>query len=76
MIKKLNELGIKTIKTDSNIIMTKTTFSRKEIEIIEDNDISLVNVLDINNKLHLRIAIQDEKTNREFISILKKIINK
>lgn len=76
MIGRLNELGIKCYKSNSNIIMTKTTFSKKEIEIIEDNDISLVNVLDINNKIHLRIAIQDEKTNREFISILKKIINK
>lgn len=74
MINRLNELGIKTYKSNSNIIMTKTTFTQKQIDLIEKNNISLVKVLDINNKIHLRIAIQDIKTNKLFIDILKNIL--
>ena len=74
MINRLNELGIKSYKSDSNIIMTKTTFTQKQIDLIEENNISIVKVLDINNKIHLRIAIQDVKTNKKFIDILKNIL--
>ena len=74
--RELSNMGIETYKSDSNILLTKNTFTNKELKLIEDNEISIVKVKDIYNKVHIRIAVQDTNTNREFISILKKIINK
>ena len=72
--KELKKLKIDLIKSDSNIIMTKTTFDNSFIEMLKENDISVVPVYDEYNKLHIRIAIQDKKTNEIFINKMKEII--
>ena len=54
--------------------MTKTTFDNSFIEMLKENDISVVPVYDEYNKLHIRIAIQDKKTNEIFINKMKEII--
>ncbi len=71
--KELNKLNIKMIKSDSNIIMTKTIFSDDFIRVLEENDMSVVPIYDENENLHIRIAVQDEKTNLMFIEKLKNI---
>ena len=72
--KELNDMGIKVVKSDSNILMTKTSFIDNFINVLEDNDISVVPVYDELDRLHFRIAVQDRKTNNLFVKKLKKII--
>lgn len=75
MIKRLEEMGIKCIPSESNTIMTETTFNNKFINLLEMNNVSVVPVYDEKNKVHIRIAIQDSKTNKKFLKIMTKIIN-
>ena len=72
--KKLKELGIDVIKSNSNILMTRTIFKNNFIYALNKNDISVVPIYDENNKLHIRIAIQDKNTNNLFIKKIKKIM--
>lgn len=73
---ELKNIGIETYNSNSNILLTKTTFTKSEIDNIEKNNISVVKVKDKNDRIHIRIAIQDEYTNKAFINKLKKIISK
>lgn len=75
IIKKLDKIGIKCILSDSNTIMTDSVFKNEFLKLLEQNNISVVPVYDENNKLHIRIAIQDEITNKKFVDILVKIMN-
>lgn len=70
--KELNNLGIKTISSYSNTLMTETTFKKEFIEKLSNNNISVVKVIDEKNKLHFRVAVQDRKTNKRFIAAVKK----
>lgn len=72
IIHQLNKISF--LESSSNLLMTRSTFNKKIIDKLENNDVSLVYVYDENNKLHLRIAIQEEKTNDEFIHVVKEVI--
>ena len=74
IVKKLEKIGIKCISNDSNTIMTESVFKNEFLKLLEQNDVSVVPVYDENNKLHIRIAIQDEITNKKFLDILLKIM--
>lgn len=76
IIKKLKKIGIKCIPSDSNIIMTESIFKNEFLTLLEQSDVAVVPVYDENNKLHIRIAIQDVITNKKFLDILIKIMNK
>ena len=71
----LKKIGIETYPSNSNVLLTKNYFTPEEISLIEDNDISVVKVIDENNKIHIRLAIQEHKTNDSFITQIKKIFN-
>lgn len=71
----LSNIGIETLDTYSNTIFTTTVFNSKFIEILELNDISVVPIIDQCDKLHLRIACQTHKINKDFIEKLKQIKN-
>jgi len=73
---ELKKMNIEVIKSDSNILMTKTCFIDDFINILEDNDISIVPIYDEFNKFHFRIAVQEHKVNNMFIKRLKKILKK
>ena len=55
--------------------MTDSFFKNEFLKLLEQNNISVVPVYDENNKLHIRIAIQDEITIKKFVDILVKIMN-
>lgn len=74
LISQLERVGIEVIESDSNTIMSKTIISEQVIDKLFDDDVSLIKVYDINNKIHFRIAVQEIKTNREFICRIRKII--
>lgn len=70
----LENLGIKTISSDSNTIMSETTFDEQLIEELFNNDISVIKIYDEFNKIHFRIAVQDKISNKKFIDKLKNIM--
>ena len=72
---ELNKLGIDTFETFSNTLFTKTTFKNEIFDIIEKHNISIIPVIDQENKNHFRIAIQNHKINKLFIKELYKINN-
>ena len=72
--KELEKLDIKTIESNSNTLMTETTFDENFMTELSNNDISVVPVFDEKNKLHIRIAVQDKKTNKKFIYNFKKCL--
>lgn len=74
LISQLERVGIEVIESDSNTIMSKTIISEQVIDKLFDEDLSLIKVYDVNNKIHFRIAVQEIKTNREFICRIRKII--
>ena len=76
IINQLKKMGIETIKSDSNTIMSKTIVDEQLINELFNEDISLIKVYDEDNKIHFRIAVQDIKLNNIFIEKLKKIINR
>lgn len=73
LVKHLKELGIETLKTYSNTIFTSTAFKNEFINELFKHNISGVPIKDQNEKLHLRIACQNHKTNRMFIMKLSRI---
>lgn len=73
MIKELNKMGIKCIHSETNTLMTETTFNKKFLDLLEENDVSVVPVIDENGFIHIRIAIQDAMTNSAFLKKLTKI---
>lgn len=74
LIKQLQKLGVECIPSKSNTIMTKTFFDNEFLNLMEINNVSIVPIYDELNKIHLRIAIQDSKTNEQFINVIKNII--
>ncbi len=76
LFSELNKMGIKVIKSDSNILMTETCFNDEFINVLGDHDISVVPVYDEDGRLHFRIAVQERKVNNLFINRLKKILQK
>ncbi len=75
LISELKKLDVEVIKSDSNTIMSKTTFSQKVFDDLLLNDVSIVTIFDEYNKIHFRIAVQDEKTNKIFIEKLKYVLS-
>ena len=74
MMKQLEEIGIHTIASDSNTIMSKTIVEDQLVDKLFEEDISLIKVYDEENRIHFRIAVQDKKSNKDFIRKIKKII--
>ena len=75
LVKQINELGIECTESDSNIVMTKTPFNENFFGQLKKYEISIVKVYDEFGKIHMRIAIQNEKTNKEFIRTLSTIMS-
>lgn len=73
IINKLEQIGIKCLKSDSNVIMTETCFSPSFIDKLLKEDIGVVLVYDEKDNIHMRIAVQDEEINDEFIDKIAKI---
>ena len=76
LISELKGLGIEVIESDSNTIMSKTTFDEEVIENLFLNNVSVITLYDESNKIHFRIAVQDRKSNEMFIKRLKEVLNK
>lgn len=74
MTQELENIGIKVLESYTNTIFTKTYFDQKFLQELEKNNISVVPIYDEKKQLHIRIAIQDETTNKQFITKLKKIL--
>ena len=75
MINELNKIDIEWILSQSNKIITKSHFNVNFLELLQKNGVSVVPVYDETNNLHIRIAIQDAKTNKKFINVIKRIMN-
>ena len=71
----LEKLGIRTIESFSNTLFTKSYFDHNFIKYLDENDISVVPVYDKNNNLHIRIAVQSRKINKEFLKKIEEIIS-
>lgn len=71
---ELKKIGIETLESYSNTIFTKTYFDSRFLDVLDKNNVSVVPVYDKNNNLHIRIAVQDKKTNIEFIKKIKQIL--
>lgn len=67
---QLEKIGIQTIKSDSNTIMSKTIIDEQLINELFNEDVSLIKVYDENDKIHFRIAVQDIELNDIFIEKL------
>lgn len=76
IIFQLEEMGIETIKSDSNTIMSKTSIDEQLINELFNDDVSLIKVYDEDNKIHFRIAVQNIEINDVFLEKLKKIKNR
>lgn len=72
----LKLLGIETYISQSNVLFTKNSLPSNFIENLYKNEVSVLPCLDQYNDLHIRIAVQDEKTNDAFIKKLKYIKQK
>lgn len=72
----LNKLGIKLIPSNSNTLLTETTFSKNIYEELSNCNVSVVPIIDQDNLLHFRIAIQDSKTNKKFIKKIREVFEK
>lgn len=75
LFSELNKVGINCLKSFSNILFTKTIFDISFINKLSENDISVVPIYDKDNNLHIRIAVQDRKTNDLFLKKIKKILS-
>ena len=76
IIFQLEKMGIETIKSDSNTIMSKTNIDEQLINELFNNDVSVIKVYDEDNKIHFRIAVQNIEINEIFIEKLKNIKNR
>lgn len=74
--KELEKLGIEFYESKSNILFTKTKLNSNILNELHKNDISVVNTYDKEKIPHIRIAVQDRKTNDIFIEKFKEIFNK
>lgn len=74
IINQLEKINIKCIKSNSNTIMTITTFDDKFMKELTNRQVSVVPIKDEYNLTHIRIAIQDPSTNKKFLSIISNIV--
>ena len=70
IINSLKNVGIECTNSSSNIIFTKTTFNKKLFDFLNKYEVSVIPILDENEKYHIRIAIQDIETNDYFLEIM------
>lgn len=73
IINQLEKMGIETIKSDSNTIMSKTIIDEQLIKELFNEDVSLIKVYDEEAKIHFRIAVQDIELNDIFIKKIKEL---
>ena len=74
--KRLKEIGIEFYDSNSNTLFSKKGLSREMIAKFYKNDISVTIIQDQDEKLHIRIAVQERKTNKLFIKTCKEIFSK
>lgn len=74
MIIELKKIGIDTIHSDSNTIMSKTIIDEQLIKELFKENISLIKVYDEYNKIHFRVAVQSVELNKIFIKKMQKIL--
>ena len=75
-------IGIKSVSAATGTLTfvhsgywwTRTCFNSDFINQLINMNVSVVPIYDENNKIHLRIAVQDKKTNKSFIKVMNKII--
>lgn len=70
---ELRKLGIEFFESESNMLFSKE-ITEELVEQLKANGISVMTVKDQNEKLHLRIAVQDKKTNQKFLKRCKEIV--
>lgn len=70
----LGNLGIETIHSDSNILMSKKTFPNSFFDALEELDVAVVKIQDYANLNHFRIAVQQHMINKKFIKLVKRIV--
>lgn len=71
--KELQKIGIEFYNSDSNTLFSKNELSNEFIIKLYENNVSVIKVEDQNKKIHIRIAVQDKKTNQLFINVCKKV---
>lgn len=71
--KELEKIGLEFYKSDSNTLFSKSNLRDEIITKLFENNVSVIRIEDQNKKLHIRIAVQDKKTNNLFIKICKKV---
>ncbi|MDD4298830.1 MAG: aminotransferase class I/II-fold pyridoxal phosphate-dependent enzyme [Bacilli bacterium] len=74
LVEQLKNLNIECYPTNSNILLTKSSFEQEILEQLYKNSISVVPIYDEKNNLLIRIAIQNHATNRKFIKKISSII--
>ncbi len=71
--KNLRKSGMEFFESKSNLLFTKE-ITEELLEKIVRSGISVMPVRDQREKLHLRIAVQDKKTNQKFLEKWKEIV--
>lgn len=74
IMNELKKMGLEFYNSDSNTLFSKNNLKSEFINKLYQNDVSVIKVIDQNKKVHIRIAVQDKKTNQLFIEICKKIM--
>lgn len=76
LIRGLNALGILTYESDSNTILTRTSFECEIFRYLEEKNVSVIKVMDLEKQIHMRIAVQDGQTNKRFLLILEEAMQR
>lgn len=74
--KELKKIGLEFYESKSNILFTKTKLNSNILSELYKNNISVMSTYDEEKVAHIRIAVQDKKTNDIFIEKMKEIFNK
>ena len=65
---------VKFVKSSSNVIMTSTIFDKKILNRFCKEGIVAVPIYDKNKQLHLRLAVQDARTNKIFCEAFSRLM--
>jgi histidinol-phosphate aminotransferase len=74
LINEFKRLGIECYNSQSNTLLTKNSFDCNLLKKLCENEISILPVHSQNGKIEIRIAVQDHKTNKEFIERFTKCL--
>jgi len=74
LVSELEKMTIECYNTNSNTILTKNSFDYKFLDKLHDNEVSVLPVYTQDEKIKIRIAVQDHETNKEFIERFSKCL--